>query len=330
MSIIERAIDRLDGNSPKRGEPAQDPAKPSEQELLRDELKATADWDGGEENFPSEMAATAPESPPVASTPQADSARGAAQPVADDGSSKVAQIDFPSLAQRGMLTPYATADQQSEEYQYIKRRLLGNIVLEGDANQRPQNLIMVTSSIPGEGKTFNTMNLAISLAMEMDHTVLVVDTDVAKRDLTRHFGLTGSTGLYDYLVNDDLDVGECLYRSNRSNLNVLPAGTHEKINTELVASHRMRRLMAELAERYSDRVILFDTPPLLANTTATALAPMVGQVVLVVAADETEQGTLSSAVEHLHGVAISGVILNKSKASFRKSYQYSGYYGKVR
>ncbi|NNM00560.1 MAG: AAA family ATPase [Gammaproteobacteria bacterium] len=239
-------------------------------------------------------------------------------------------LDFDQLSAGGFLIPWESAHRQSEEYQQIKRRLLGNMVEGMLDNPRPKNLIMLTSAMPGEGKTFTSFNLAISIAMEMDRTVLAVDADIIKSDLTKAFGARGRPGLFDILSDDRISLSGCLLRTNVPSLSVLPAGFNEEKVTEKLASENMRALVAELAERYSDRVIIFDCPPLLASSGATALAPLVGQVVLVVEARKTPRSNIKEALGNLDSVPITGVVLNKMKEYGEGSPYYYYKYGYYR
>ena len=235
-------------------------------------------------------------------------------------------IDFARLAAGGFLTPDQPMTRQSEEYQHIKRRVLGNMTSGALNTNRPSNLILITSSVPSEGKTFTSVNLAISLAMEVDHTILVVDTDIMKRDLSRAFGVVDRKGLFDLLSSPNLRLEDLLVRTNMRNLVILPVGTKREGSTELLASMRMRELADQLARRYADRVVLFDSPPVLATTTASALAPLVGQVLLVAEAGSTKHETIREALQRLDRVTITGVILNKGKQAAAASYDYYGSY----
>lgn len=240
------------------------------------------------------------------------------------------EINFERLAAAGFLIPdIAVTSHLAEEYQHIKRRLLGNMVAGIMASERPANLIMITSSVPGEGKTFTSVNLSLSLSMEVDHTVLAVDTDIVKRDLSRAFGVEKLPGLYDLLADENLKLEDLLVRTNISNLVLLPAGQNRSAITERLASAQMRRLTDEIAMRYRDRVVIFDSPPVLATTTAAALAPLVGQLVIVVEAAGTKQETFGAALQRLEGVHITGIILNKSRQTANRGYDYYGYYSRA-
>jgi len=212
----------------------------------------------------------------------------------------------------------------SEQYQQIKRRLLGNLNNPNADFDAPPNLIMISSSVPNEGKTFTSVNLALSLAMELDRTVLAVDTDVIKQDLTRTFGASGRPGLFDYLSREDITLPDVICNTSVPKLSLVPAGTERTTITERLASEAMRRLTLELAQRYADRIVLFDCPPVLATTGATALAPYIGQIVLVVEAGRTTHDTLRHALQMLEHVRITGLILNKVKETMTDGYQYYG------
>jgi len=228
------------------------------------------------------------------------------------------------LRAREMLVPGAALRQLADEYRQIKRPLLNNAFGRGAAQLARGNLIMVSSAVPGEGKTYTATNLALAMAQERDHTVLLVDCDVVKQDLSRMFGLDDQPGLIDVLDDERLDLAATLVRTDIPDLVVLPAGQPHDYATELLASERMRGLVEEMASRYPDRVILFDAPPLLGPPHAQVLAALVGQIALVVAADETPQPLVEEALETLGEDKAVGLILNKARGAARR-YPYHGY-----
>ena len=329
MSSIERAMDKMlgDETSPDVAAPAAQPQSPAaprvEPEPPGDETQTVAaslPADVGQSAAPMAAAAIAAPTAPTTAAPRTDTPKPAAS------NERAVQIDFTRLAAAGFLTPNQATTRQSEEYQQIKRRLLNNIALGAANDGKATNLILITSSVPGEGKTFTSVNLAISIAMEVDHTVLLVDTDIMKRDTSRAMGVSERKGLFDLLANPALKLEDLLVRTSMKNLVLLPVGTPRDGSTELLASMRMRELAKEIATRYHDRVVLFDSPPVLATTTAAALAPLVGQLVLVAEAGSTKQETIKETLQRLDRVTITGVVLNKSKQVTTKSYDYYGYY----
>ena len=190
------------------------------------------------------------------------------------------------------------------------------------ANGKIRNLVMVTSALPGEGKTFTALNLAMSVAMEFDSTVLLVDGDVAHPSLPALLGVPNSPGLLDLLTRDDLDVADVLIRTNVEKLTVMPAGSRQRRATELLASEQMANLLREIASRYSDRIIIFDSPPLLMTTEAKVLASHMGQVIVVVEAETTTQHAVKDALRQLGTDNNVSLVYNKTKAFSGNNYGY--------
>lgn len=238
------------------------------------------------------------------------------------------EISFENLAKRGMVTPDSPRSPIAEEYRAIKRPLLTNIEGKGAVNIRYPNLIMVTSALQGEGKTFSAVNLAMSIAMEQDKTVLLVDADISKASAARLLGVPDSSpGLIDVLEEERLHIGDVILRTNIPNLRIVPAGRVHERSTELLASQSMYRVAEELAQRYADRVVVFDSPPLLLTNEAQVVASLVGQVVFVIAAEQTSQRAVTEALDMLDDEAVVGMILNKTKHAFTSKFGYGYGYG---
>ena len=233
-------------------------------------------------------------------------------------------LDLPRLKARGFVTPDAPKSQIADEFRVIKRPIIRNALGQAGARVKHGNLVMVTSALPGEGKTFTSLNLALSIAMEIDSTVLLVDGDVAHPAIPGLLGTPHGPGLLDLLTRDDLEFGEAMIRTNVDKLTILPAGSRHRRSTELLASEQMASLLRELASRYEDRIIIFDSPPLLATTEARVLATNMGQIVMVVAADATSQHAVNQALATIEGCEIVLMVLNK--ASRTDVGTYYGYY----
>ena len=233
-------------------------------------------------------------------------------------------IDLDRLEKAGMVTPNCERTPVAEEFRFIKRPLIGKALYKGEGAIRHGNLIMVTSSLPGEGKTFCSINLAMSIAMEMDHTVLLVDADVARPSVLSTLGLEAQTGLMDLLHDETLDLSDVLLRTNVDRLSILPAGNSQKNATELLASQSMKALLDDIATRYADRIVLFDSPPLLLTSEARVLAEQMGQIVMVVEAEKTTQNALRDALRKIESCANVNLIYNKGR-SFAEPESY-GYY----
>jgi len=234
------------------------------------------------------------------------------------------EIDLERLKARGFVTPDAPKSQIADEFRVIKRPIIHNARRTAASAIRNGNLIMVTSALPGEGKTFTAINLALSVAMELDTTVLLVDGDVAHPELPRVLGTPGSPGLLELLTTNELDVSDAIVRTNVDNLSVLPAGAHHRRATELLASEQMAIVLHELATRYPDRIVIFDSPPLLPTTEARALALHMGQIVMVVAADSTRQHAVNLALATIENCDIVLMMLNKADKTDVGTYY--GYY----
>jgi protein-tyrosine kinase len=227
-----------------------------------------------------------------------------------------------------MMSPEGGRSRTAEEFRMIKRPLLVNVFDRGSGHQTRPNLIMVTSSVQGEGKTFTSLNLAVSITMELDSTVLLVDADVARPGLSRVLHLSERAGLLDRLADERTDLANYLLRTDIAKLTVLPAGTKHNRSTELLASGTMRRLLDELAWRYSDRIVLFDSPPLLETSEASVLASQMGQVVIVVESDSTSQSHVQEALALLSTTDNAYLVLNKCKDTiFTGKYAYGYGYG---
>lgn len=214
-----------------------------------------------------------------------------------------------------------------DQYRKIKRPLLSNAFGKTASLVERGNLILVTSSIPGEGKTFSSINLALSIAQEKDKTVLLVDCDVAMQGVSRMLGIDRTEGLVDVLQGSRMSVGDVLLQSDISNLRLLSAGKQDEYVTELLTSDRMSELVNEIVSRYGDRVIILDAPPLLATPQTQILAGLVGQVVFVIETGKTSQSLVQDAIELIPEEKAVGLIMNKNEGlTGMAGYNY-GYYG---
>ena len=307
MSLIEKAAQRLDqlkqasaepGDEPAQAVPPQAPLRPKADEVIAAEAK---DFSKSSEV-------------PL-SLPQTQSA----------AMSRTVHIDLDMLATKGMVTPEQPRSAIAEEFRVIKRPLLRNVNEEGPARIDNANLIMITSALSGEGKTFNAINLAISMAMELDYTVLLVDADVSRPSVFRQLGLAPERGLMDILSGEVDDLSDVLLRTNIEKLSILPAGMPHSRATELLASENMNRLLKQMATRYSDRIIVFDSPPLLLTTESRVLATHMGQVVVVVEAERTTHASIRQALATIENCPVKLMVLNKSRERGPGSYYGYGY-----
>lgn len=244
------------------------------------------------------------------------------------GKTKIHNLPLKEMTEKGIVTPQKPGSHIADEFRAIKRPILMNIDQQGASIVQNANLIMVTSALPGEGKTFSAINLAMSLASEQDRTVLLVDADVTKANAALELGINDdSPGLIDYLEGAEKDLSNVLIQTSIPKLKVLPAGHLHENATELLASENMKRLMQELSDRYSDRVIVFDSPPLLITTEAAVLANLVGQVVFVVASEQSSKEAVEDAIEYIGNDKIIGLLLNKVRKSPLSKIGYGYGYG---
>jgi receptor protein-tyrosine kinase len=234
------------------------------------------------------------------------------------------EIDLARLSAMGYVTPHAPRSRLADEFRVIKRPLLMNAHGKSASPIERANRIMITSSMAGEGKTFVSINLAMSLAMELDTTVLLVDADAARPAVLDRLGLKPAKGLLDVLTEPDLKLADVLLKTNVERLTILPAGTQQERATELLASAAMNTLVEELASRYPDRIVVFDAPPLIASTESRVLAAHMGQVILIVEADKTPQSSVAEALATVENCPVVMTLLNKAHSS-EVGYGYYGY-----
>lgn len=237
------------------------------------------------------------------------------------------EINLARLETMGFITPAVPRSRIADEFRIIKRPLIANATDKKRVPIKHANLIMVTSSVAGEGKTFTAVNLAISLATELDRTVLLIDADVARPSLPGLLELPPSRGLLDALENKDTRLADVLLRTNIEKLSILPSGTPSVHATELLASEAMANLLEELSSRYSDRIVIFDSPPLLVTTESRVLAAQMGQVIFVVKAETTMQSDVKRALAAIESCPIKLMVLNQTSTNAQGAYGYGYGYG---
>lgn len=300
MSIVERALKRLQ----QSGQPAAGAPKPP---------------------------AAAPERKPA---PPAASAASAASPGAARGSDvrraignpeKTVHIDFEMLRRAGALPPEHQQRELAHQYRILKRPILkyafGDEAPPASRPASPRTL-MVTSALPGEGKTFTSINLAMSLALEKDHSVILIDGDAPKPHVSQTLGVGGEPGLLDLLAGPGVPVESVVLRTDVRGLHVVPIGRRSESATELLASARMRQVLDEIGQLDENAIVLLDSPPLLLTSEAQVLASLFGQVVLVVRAGGTPQQAVTDALGLIGDGPRVGLVLNQSLHD-----NVGGYYG---
>lgn len=233
------------------------------------------------------------------------------------------------LTKKGFIYSSNSAHHIQEEFRHIKRKLINNAFGPAAKTLKHSNLIMVSSSNPNEGKTFVSINLALSIALEQEKTVLLVDADVLRPSLHRELQFESKQGLLEYLSDEVSSLSDVIYNTNVPNLKLIPAGKPHHLTNELLASTKMATLAKELAQRYPDRIVIFDCPPILGVTETPVLSSLVGQAIVVVEESKTKLEHVKKAVSQLDEDIAVGFVMNKTVRSKKDGYGYYGYgYGK--
>lgn len=337
-SLVEKAVARLDKTESPVTDDPREAARPVEVPRPK-RAKVDEPTPGAVE--PQSAEARAPRqagSRPARRAAETPKGNAAVSPAAaDEGGFQAkrgknfVQIDLVKLQMAGMVTPNADRKRIVEEFRIVKRPILNAAFAAGENKIRNGNLIMVTSARPGDGKTFSSVNLAMSMASERDINVLLVDADVVNyhrdKSVMSMLGVSERRGLLDVLNDPTTDLADVLLRTNVPNLSLLPAGSVAINPTELLASNRMGEVVEELAQRYPDRVIIFDTPPVLATSEPSVLAMHVGQVVFVVEAEKTSRKAVEASLSLIRSCQHISLVLNKAdyEAGTEKFGAY--YYG---
>ncbi|MAD74782.1 MAG: exopolysaccharide biosynthesis protein [Rheinheimera sp.] len=248
-------------------------------------------------------------------------------PDKQDGSAYTVQLDLAMLEKKNFVSLSKDRRLINEEYRVIKRKLINNAFGALSKTLEHPNLILVSSSRPGEGKTFSAINLALSIALEQDKTVLLVDADVLRPNVSKTLHISHHLGLTDYLQSTSVTVPDILLSTNVERLKIITAGSPHHLSTELLASERMSQLVDEFATRYPDRIVIFDAPPLLGVNETAVMAAMCGQAVIVVEENRTRLAEIEQSVSLLPKEMAVGFLINKAHRNQGKGYGYGYYYG---
>ncbi len=245
--------------------------------------------------------------------------------------SEVISIDIRRIERLGFLSPRHPVTRVAEEFRVLKRRVLTNIVNDEGNQAAANNIVMVTSTQPREGKTFTAINLALSIATERDKYVLLIDGDFAHPGLFGTLGLKRRAGFLDVLRKPDLELGDVIFRTSVERLSLIDSGRSSAISSEFPSSEKMQRLVAEIATRYDDRVIIFDSAPLLASSEPSILSHHAGQILFIVEAGRTGQRAVRAGLELIYDQDKVMMVLNKTGSLIGSQAfgSYYHYYGKA-
>ena len=241
--------------------------------------------------------------------------------------SRRVEINLDALSKAGIVNPKALRSQLADQFRVIKRPLISNAMGKGASIIANGNLIMVTSALPGEGKSFTAINLALSIATELDNTVMLVDADVARPSVLDMLNLPPGPGLLELLQDESQVMSRMLLKTNIDKLSILPSGAPHERATELLASDAMVKLLNDMAQRYPDRIIIFDSPPLLLTTESRVLATHMGQIVVVVKAESTLQQDVLNALAMIESCPVKLLVLNQARTESQNGYGYGYGYG---
>ena len=203
-----------------------------------------------------------------------------------------------------------------EEYKLLRTRILQS------TKREQRNILMVTGPLPGEGKTLTSINLAISIAQEVEKAALLVDADLRSPSVHRYFGVRGEPGLVDHLENDVPLQEAFIHPEGFGNLILLPAGRRVAQGLKFISSTRMADLVQELKHFYPDRYVLFDLPPLLSYADPLAFAPLVDGIIIVVEAGKTPRDDIDRCLHMLKEFPVLGFVLNKVDPAKQPGYHY--------
>jgi protein-tyrosine kinase len=235
-------------------------------------------------------------------------------------------LDMDALRARGYLPEPGMDKPFADHYRRIKRPLIDK-AMSGVAAVGEPLVIMVTSALPGDGKTFTSINLALNMALERDISVLLVDCDVAKRHVSEIVGLKEEAGLLDALADESVDAESLIVQTHLRGLSILPAGKRREGTAELLSSNRMRQIVVNLAKRNPRRIVLLDSPPLLITNEGRTLVKIAGQVALVVRAGQTPRHAVQDALGLFDAQQAGGIILNQVQVTRLEGYYGYGSYG---
>ncbi|HET8555173.1 MAG TPA: AAA family ATPase [Rhodanobacteraceae bacterium] len=266
--------------------------------------------------------------PPVASTlERAHERMQEAKPADADAATPPWHVDMKRLKRAGLIPGEVDAARRlGDEVRRVKRPLLNNLGGKRAARFAHAERIVVTSAVPGEGKSFTSLNLALSLAREPDFEVLLIDGDVPKSNITQSLGLEDRPGLMDLLVHKDMQPADVIVRTDVPNFLVVPAGQRHPLTTELFGGRRMEHVLDAWDRPDRQRLLVFDSSPLLATSEAQVLASHMGQVVMIVAAGRTRRQELNTAMQSLSESQYIGFVLNMSRLQASENHYYDSYY----
>jgi non-specific protein-tyrosine kinase len=230
--------------------------------------------------------------------------------------SKIIQLNLHKLKKNRCVAMFPNKPE-TEAYKVLRIQMLQR------TREKELNTVMITSALPGEGKTLTSINMALSLAKEFNQTVLLVDCDLKHQNVHKYLGFSSDTGLIDYLKNGHM-LKELFIWPGVDKFTLISGGKTVNDSSEYLGSPKMRELVNELKTRYDDRYVVFDAPPVLAGADAITLAPLVDSILMVVEAGRTSINDVKKALELIPQEKFLGFVLNRHKSKLsRYVYEYN-------
>jgi exopolysaccharide/PEP-CTERM locus tyrosine autokinase len=238
-------------------------------------------------------------------------------------------IDVNALLEAGLLAPPEQEHQIARQYRTMKRPLI-KAAFESELVTKPMEgvstrSIMVSSALPGDGKTFTSLNLALSLAKEQDYSILLVDGDVPKPHISRVLNAGEQDGLLDVLTDAGRPIESVIVPTTVEGLSFLPVGRRAESMTELLSSARMREVVQQLVSLDANMLVVVDSPPILLTSEARVLSSLFGQILMVVRAGFTPQQAVTESLEILGDEAPVSMVLNEAVHNSAANYYGYGY-----
>jgi protein-tyrosine kinase len=248
---------------------------------------------------------------PQTSCPQV--ASSAPAPVDGDGRTTQVMAAADTTLRENRVIAGFSQDPRADLFRMLRAQVLQRLAADGDTT------LGICSANPGEGKTLIAANLAVSMALDANHTVLLVDLDLRQPSLADCFGLPVRMGMSDYLF-DGVPLADCLVNPGIDRLVLLPAGRALNNSSEALTSPQMVNLAREMKARYPDRIVIYDLPPMFSSDDAMVFLPQIDATLLVVCEGVTSSGDVQRAVDLLDGCKLLGTVLNRSSSANLRPY----------
>ncbi len=237
----------------------------------------------------------------------------------DSKSENVKRVETETIDNPYIVTINQPDSTITEEYRRLKSMLIRETKTDF------LNTIMITSSINGEGKSITAVNLAITLAQEIDHSVILIDADLRKPMIHEYLGIRYQYGLSDYLTQD-IDLSDVFIKTGIGNMVFIPAGRAVENPVELLSSEKMKTLINDIKHRYINRYVIIDTPPILSCAEGITMGSYVDGIVFVIQEGHAQKKTIEDALNMIQGLNILGVVYNNASETNLDGHYYRRYY----